>query len=135
MLKFLRSLIPSIVTGALVGFVVLGIGGRVVMRIIAHWEGRIPVLTEGTVEVLLMGVLAGIAAGIIHGVLLRLIKHDAFRVAVFFAICISFTLFGVSEILPRPKLLFVTITVVYCIVVEVVVRRKKLVFFALQNQR
>ena len=124
-LRFLRSLVPSIAAGGAVGFVVLGIGGRIMMRIIAHWEGRVPVLTLGTITVLMMGTLAGIAAGIIHGLLRQFIKREAIQVAVFFLFCILFTVWGVSGILPRPKLLFVAITIVYCSGVEVVTRSRR----------
>ncbi len=123
MLRFLRSLLPSILAGALVGFVVLGIGGRVMMRIIAHWEGRVPVLTSGTVTVLLMGTIAGIAAGIVHGLLLRFITPALVRVAAFLVFCVLFTLYGVHDLLLRPKLLFIAIAVVYAILVEIVTKR------------
>jgi hypothetical protein len=124
MLKFARSLVPSVLAGAVVGFIVLGIGGRVMMRIIAHWEGRVPVLTSGTLTVLMMGTIAGVAAGIIHGVLLRFIVRTPIRVAAFVAICVLFTLRGVSGLLPRPKLLFIGITLVYAIAVELVTQRR-----------
>ncbi len=123
MLRFLRSLLPSILAGALVGFVVLGIGGRVMMRIIAHWEGRVPVLTSGTVTGLLMGTIAGIAAGIVHGLLLRFITPALVRVAAFLVFCVLFTLYGVHDLLLRPKLLFIAIAVVYAILVEIVTKR------------
>jgi len=123
MLRFLRSLLPSTLAGALVGFVVLGIGGRVMMRIIAHWEGRVPVLTSGTVTVLLMGTIAGIAAGIVHGLLLRFITPALVRVAAFLVFCVLFTLYGVHDLLLRPKLLFIAIAVVYAILVEIVTKR------------
>jgi hypothetical protein len=107
-----------------VGFVVLGIGGRVMMRIIAHWEGRVPVLTSGTLTVLLMGTVAGAAAGIIHGLLLRLIARASIRIWTFLAFCVLFTLYGVHDLFLRPKLLFVAISVVYAVAVEVVIQRR-----------
>jgi len=121
--KFLRSLIPTLVTGAIVGFIVLGIGGRVMMRIIAIWEGRVPVLTSGTIEVLFMGILAGVAGGLIYGILRWFIRRAVMRFPLFLAICVLFTLQGVSNILFRPKLLFVAITIVYCVLVEVAIGR------------
>lgn len=125
MLKFLRSLLPSAVVGALVGFVVLGIGGRLMMRIIAHWEGRIPVFTpSGTFEIVMMGVIAGLAAGIVHGILQRLIPRAWIEIVAFLVFCILFTLYGVKDILPRPKILFVAITLVYVILVEIITRQR-----------
>src|SRR4026209_1371528 len=113
MLKFLRSLLPSVLAGALVGFVVLGIGGRVMMRIIAHWEGRVPVLTSGTLEVLLVGTLAGAAAGIVHGLLRRFVASSPSRMAAFLAFCVLFTIYGVHNVLLRPMLLFGAVPAAY----------------------
>ena len=124
MLKFLRSLLPSVLAGALVGFVVLGIGGRVMMRIVAHWEGRVPVLTSGTLTVLLMGTVAGAAAGVVHGLLRLFIANSPSRIAAFLAFCVLFTLYGVHDLLLRPMLLFVAISVVYAITVDLVIQRR-----------
>ena len=121
MLKFLRSLLPSVVAGAIVGLVVLGIGGRLMMRIIAHWEERVPVLTSsGTFTIVMMGAIAGLTAGIIHGILQRSISRAWIRIAAFLAFCVLFTLYGVKDILTRPKLPFVAITVVYVILMEII---------------
>ncbi|HUQ19074.1 MAG TPA: hypothetical protein VM099_05625 [Gemmatimonadaceae bacterium] len=125
MRRFLRSIAPSVIIGALVGFVVLGIGGRIMMRIIAHWEGRVPVLTSGTVTVLLMGTLAGAFAGLAHGLLRRFVRNKAIRVGAFFVFCTLFTIRGVHGLLIRPQLLFITLTLVYCIAVEIVMLRAK----------
>ena len=126
MSKFLRSLLPSILTGAVIGFIVLGIGGRLMMRIIAHWEGRVPGFSlSGSLEVLMMGTIAGIIAGALHGVLRRFVTNDVLRIAVFIVLCIAFTLFGVKNILLRPKILFVAITVIYCVMLELVSQRNK----------
>ena len=38
----------SALAGVAIGFVILGIGGRVIMRVIAHWEGRVPAFTPGS---------------------------------------------------------------------------------------
>ena len=125
MLKFLRSLLPSVVVGTIVGLVVLGIGGRLMMRVIAHWEGRVPILTpSGTFTIVMMGTIAGAAAGIIHGILQRSITRVPTRIAAFLAFCVLFTLYGVKELLPRPKLLFIAITLVYVMLVETITRQR-----------
>jgi hypothetical protein len=124
MVKFLRSLVPSVLAGALTGLVVLGVGGRMMMRIIAHWEGRVPVLTpSGTFTVVMMGTIAGTAAGVIHGLLRRFVKNPSLRILAFLTICVLFTLYGVSGLLPRPRLLFVAITLVFAVLVEILTRR------------
>lgn len=124
MLKFVRSLLPSVGAGAVIGFIVLGIGGRVMMRIVAHWEGRVPVLTEGTITVLLMGAVAGAAAGIVHGLLQRFIASSPARLTAFLAFCVLFTIYGVHDLLIRPMLLFIAISVVYAIALDVVIQRR-----------
>lgn len=124
--KFLRALAPSVLAGAVIGLIVLGIGGRLVMRIIAHWEGRVPVFSlPGSIEVVMMGTIAGAIAGAIYGILRRSITNDVIRIVVFIALCVAFTLFGVKDILPRPKMLFIAITVIFCVVIELVSRRNE----------
>src|SRR5512141_1241169 len=100
MSKFLRSLLPSILAGAVIGFVVLGLGGRLVMRIIAHWEERVPTFSlAGSLEVVMMGTIAGVLAGAIHGLLRWFVTNDVLRITLFIGLCVAFTLFGVKDIL------------------------------------
>src|SRR4029453_18375887 len=104
----------SALAGAAVGFVILGIGGRVVMRVIAHWEGRVPAFTpSGTFTVVMMGALAGLAAGVVHGFVRRFIARRAIRIALFVVFCVAFTWHGANELLPRPRLMFVALTLTY----------------------
>jgi len=113
--------VRSAVAGAAVGFVILGIGGRVIMRVIAHWEGRVPAFTfSGTFTVVMMGALAGVAAGVVHGLLRRFVPQTVIRVALFIVFCVAFTLHGVNALLPRPRLIFVALTLAYVVVLELV---------------
>ena len=121
---FLRTISSSVVAGAVAGFIFLGIGGRIMMRIVAHWEGRTPVLTSGTMTVLLMGTVAGIAGGLVHGLLRQFVRSYAVRATVFVLFCILFTLYGVHDLLMRPRMLFVAITILYCIGVTLAMGRK-----------
>ncbi len=51
-----------LIRGALIGLVVLGIGGRLLMRVIAHMEGRVPVFTtQGSLTVVFAGTVAGVS--------------------------------------------------------------------------
>lgn len=119
------SIIASGVMGAAVGFPILGIGGRSMMRVIAHWEGRIPVLTMGgTLRVLFVATMAGLAAGAVYGVLKKVVANHYLRNAVFLIICVAFTWRAVDALLPGPRLMFVALTVVYVIVFEIVVERR-----------
>ena len=116
-----RSILRSALTGAAIGLVVLGIGGRFIMRIIAHWEGRAPVLTpSGTLTVVMMGALAGLAGGVVHGLIRRFIPRTAIRVVLFMVICVAFTYRAVNALLPRPRLTFVALTLAYVAVLELV---------------
>ena len=111
----------SALAGAAVGFVILGIGGRVLMRVIAHWEGRVPAFTfSGTFTVVMMGLLAGLGAGVVHGLLRRFVKSTAIRVALFVAFCVAFTWHGANALLPRPRLSFVALTLAYVAVLELI---------------
>lgn len=116
-----RLVLRSALAGAAIGFVVLGIGGRYIMRIIAHWEGRVPVLTpSGTLTVVMMGTLAGLAAGVVHGLLRRFVPRTAIRILVFVVFCVAFTYHAVNALLPRPRLLFVALTLIYVAVLELI---------------
>ena len=111
----------SALAGAAIGLVVLGVGGRFIMRIIAHWEGRVPVLTpSGTFTVVMMGALAGLAGGLVHGLLRRFIPQTAIRILLFVAICVAITYHAVNALLPRPRLMFVALTLVYVALLELV---------------
>jgi hypothetical protein len=116
-----RTILRSALTGAAIGLVVLGIGGRFIMRIIAHWEGRVPVLTpSGTFTVVMMGTLAGLAAGVIDGLLRRFVARTPIRVMLFAVICAAFTYYAVNELLLRPRLTFVALSLAYVAVLELV---------------
>jgi hypothetical protein len=109
----------SALAGAAIGLVVLGIGGRVIMRVIAHWEGRVPAFTpSGTFTVVMTGALAGLAAGVVHGLLRRFVTQTAVRLLVFVVFCVAFTWHGVNALLPRPRLLFVALTLAYVVLLE-----------------
>jgi len=96
------------------------------MRIIAHWEGRIPAFTiSGTLSVVFVATLAGLAAGLVHGVLKRLIANSYIRNAVLLAICVAFTWRALNTLLPKPRLMFVALTVVYVLVLEIVTARRE----------
>ena len=126
----MRSLFSSILRSALIGAAIalpiLGVGGRALMRVIAHWEGRVPVLTlGGTATVLFAATMAGVAAGVVHGIMRRYIRNLAARNILFLFICVAFTWRAVNALLPRPRLMFVALTVVYVIVLEVITSKRE----------
>ena len=96
------------------------------MRVIAHWEGRVPVLTfGGTATVLLVAAMAGLSAGAVHGIMRRYIRNTIARNILFLLFCVVFTWRAVNELLPRPRLMFVALTIVYVIVLEIVTAKRE----------
>ena len=111
--------------GAVVGLVVLGVGGRLLMRVIAHMEGRTPVFTvPGSLTVVFAGTVAGSLAGLIYYVLRRFVKRRWIRTTAFIVIWELITWLGVSELLPRPKLMFMALALVYLIIIDAMGRRR-----------
>ena len=91
------------------------------MRIIAHMEGRVPVLTPGgTITVIFAGTMFGLAAGAVHGIMRRYIRGVLVRNILFVIVCVAFTWRAVNALLPRPRLMFVALTLVYAVVLEIV---------------
>lgn len=126
----MRSLFISVARSALIGAALgvpmLGIAGRILMRVIAHWEQRVPVFTVGgTFTVIFAGTMFGLTAGAVHGLLKRFIHNIVARNIVFAVIAVLFTWRAVNALLPRPRLTFVALTLVYVIVLELITRRER----------
>jgi len=122
----LRNISMDGLAGALIALPILGVGSRSLMRVIAHWEGRVPVLTfNGTTTVLFAAMMAGLAAGLTYGILKRFVSSGLIRHTVFLALCVVFTWRAVNELLPRPRLMFVALTLIYAAVLEVWFSRKR----------
>jgi hypothetical protein len=120
------TILRSALTGAAIGLPILGAGGRGIMRIIAHWEGRVPVFTlGGTVTVIFAGTMFGLAAGAVHGILRRYIYNSYARNILFVLICGAFTWRAVNALLPRPRLMFVALTLVYAVILEIITAKQK----------
>lgn len=114
-----------LIAGTLTGFVLLGAGGRLVMRVIAHMEGRTPVLTmRGTTTVFIAGTLAGFLGTLIYGILARFIKRPLALWISFIAIGEAITFSAVHQLLPQPRLLFMTLALVFLVIVGLVGRRQ-----------
>ncbi|HEV2040009.1 MAG TPA: hypothetical protein VGT81_08190 [Casimicrobiaceae bacterium] len=117
-----------VIRGTLVGLVVLGIGGRLLMRVIAHMEGRIPVFTsQGSVTVVFAGTVAGALAGLIYYLVRRFVRQAWLRTAAFIVICEVIAWRGVHELLPRPQLMFMTLALVHLVIIDIMGRRMTIV--------
>ncbi|HZF74136.1 MAG TPA: hypothetical protein VEZ51_11940 [Gemmatimonadaceae bacterium] len=111
--------------GALIGLIVLGIGGRILMRIIAHMEHRpLFVFTvAGTLSVVLAGTVAGLFAGLIYYLTRRFIKQPLLRTALFTTSCELIVWRGVHGLLPVPQLMFMTLALIYLAIIDTIGRR------------
>ena len=116
----------DLIRGTLIGLVILGIGGRLIMRVVAHMEGRVPVFTpEGTVAVVFYGTVAGAFSGLIYYLLRRFVHKPWIRTIAFIAICELISWRGVSGLLPVPKAMFMGLALAFLVVVDFLGRRSR----------
>jgi hypothetical protein len=113
----------DLIRATLLGLIILGIGGRLLMRVIAHMEGRVPVFTpEGSIAVVFYGAVAGAFSGVIYHLLRRFVRKPWVRIAAFIAICELVAWRGVSGLLPLPQAMFMALALAYLVIVEVLGR-------------
>jgi hypothetical protein len=112
--------------GAVAGLIVLGIGGRLLMRIIAHMEHRpIMVLTVGgTLTVVLAGTVAGLFSGFIYYLARRFLDRPWLRTTVFILVCGLVTWRGVHQLLLIPQLMFFALALAYLVIIDVMGRKR-----------
>ncbi len=105
----------ELITGTLAGATILGLGGRVVMHIIAITTARPPLVTvQGTINVTLFGTGSGIIGAIIHLLLIRYFRWGrAWREALFLIVLELITLRGLSGQMVPAALLFIVTTALY----------------------
>jgi hypothetical protein len=116
----------DLIRATLLGMIILGIGGRLLMRVVAHMEGRLPVFTpEGSIAVVFWGTVAGAFSGVIYHLLRRFVRKPWIRTAAFIAICELVAWRGVSGLLPLPQTMFMALALAYLIIVEVLGRRSR----------
>jgi hypothetical protein len=114
----------DLIRGTVLGLLILGIGSRLLMRVIAHMEGRVPVFTpEGSLAVVFYGAVAGAFSGLIYYLLRRFVRKPWVRTVAFIAICELVSWRGVSGLLPWPQAMFMTLALVYLMVMDVLGRR------------
>lgn len=111
---------PILIRATLLGLVILGIGGRLLMRVVAHMEGTTPVFTpEGTVAVVFYGTVAGAFSGLVYYLLGRFVHKPSLQIVAFIVICGLISLRGVSGLVPRSQAMFVALALVYLVTVIV----------------
>ena len=114
----------DLIRGTVLGLLILGIGGRLLMRVVAHMEGRVPVFTsEGSVAVVFFGTIAGAASGLIYYLLRRFVRKPWLRTAAFITICELISWRGVSGLLPLPQAMFMALALAYLVIMDLLGRR------------
>jgi hypothetical protein len=120
------TLRADLIRGTLLGVIILGIGSRLLMRVVAHMEGRAPVFTpEGSIAVVFYGAVAGAFSGLIYYLLRRFVRKPWLRTAAFITICELVAWRGVSGLLPLPQAMFMALALVYLVIVDVLGRRSR----------
>jgi hypothetical protein len=112
--------------GIALGLAILGVGGRIAMRVIAHATHAAPSFSiGGTMTVVLMGAVSGAAGGVIYAVLARLLPRRALiRGAVFALILALLTLRGTSPSTPLSLGLFLPLSLLYGALLDYLHRRR-----------
>jgi hypothetical protein len=105
----------ELLTGLIAGALFLGLGGRIVMRVVAIQEGRVPTWTpEGVVAVTLYGTAFGILGAVIHLVLLKFVPaRTRLREGIFLIVLMLITLRGLNGQMVPAAGLFVVTTFLY----------------------
>lgn len=114
----------NLIRATLLGLVILGIGGRLLMRVVTHMEGRAPLFTpEGSIAVVFYGAVAGAFSGFVYYLLGRFVHKPSMRTAAFLVICGLVALRGVSGLVPVSQAMFVALALIYLVIVDVLARR------------
>jgi hypothetical protein len=71
-----------------------------------------------------MAMLFGAAAGTVYGLLRTFVRNPAVRNVSFILLCIAFSLYGVKDLLFRPRMMFVGLTVLFALAMEFAGARK-----------
>ena len=113
-----------LIRATLLGFVILGIGSRLLMRVAAHMDGRAPAWTlEGTVAVIFYGGVAGAFSGLVYYVLQRFVENSLLRTIAFLAICGLISWRGVHGVAPVQQAMFMALAISYLVIIDVLGRR------------
>jgi hypothetical protein len=112
--------------GIALGLTILGIGGRIAMRVIAHATYAAPSFSlGGTMTVVFMGAVSGAAGGVIYAVLARVLPDRAVIRGVMFAVVLTLlTLRGTSPSTSLSLSLFVPLALLYGALLDYVHRRR-----------
>jgi putative exporter of polyketide antibiotics len=116
-------LVPLLGTG--VGVLILGVGGRVAMRAIAHATNVAPGFTlGGTMTVVGLGALSGLGGGLIYTVLARFLPNRRLvRSLLFGVVLVLITLRGLSPATTLSISWFMPLVLLYGALIDFAYRR------------
>ena len=114
------------IAGIAIGLLVLGIGGRVAMRVIAHATNVAPAFTtSGTMAVVGLGAVSGLAGGLIYAVLARFLPNRAVvRSLLYGTILVLITFRGLSPATALSIGLFMPLVLLYGGLIDYAYRRR-----------
>lgn len=113
----------DLIRATLLGLVILGIGSRLLMRVVALMQGIPPGWTlGGTMTVVFLGAVSGLAAGLIYSLLRRFVAKAWLRTTFFIVICGLVSWRGVDGVPPVQQAMFMTLAFVYLVIVDVMGR-------------
>ena len=121
----MRRAAATLLTGAACGGLVLGLGGRLAMRVIALQSGSPGILTpSGTTTVILAGVASGLGGALLHLIASATARRIApgrpwVRRALFGILLVLITLRGLHPVQPLPLALFGPLVLLYAAVIEI----------------
>jgi hypothetical protein len=106
--------------GAAAGLPVLGVGGRMAMRLLAIASHAPPSFSpSGTMTVLLAGLASGVAGGLLYATLCRFVTRPRWvRSALFAAALVLLTLRGLHPVQPLAFNLFMPLALAYGAIVD-----------------
>lgn len=111
----------ALLLGAVVGLVVLGVGGRVAMRAIALANNTPPAFSiGGTATVVFLGAVSGAGGGLLYALLHRVVpRRRLVRSALFGVALVLLTLRGLRPIQPLSLEWFMPLALAYGVIVDV----------------
>ncbi|HWL38731.1 MAG TPA: hypothetical protein VNO75_00710 [Gemmatimonadaceae bacterium] len=113
----------DLMRATLLGFVILGIGSRLLMRVVAIMQGATPGWSfGGTMTVVFLGTVSGFAAGVIYSLLRRFVREPWVRTALFIVICGVISWRGVHGVPPVQQAMFMALALAYLVIVDVLGR-------------
>lgn len=113
----------DLIRATLLGLVILGVGSRLLMRVVALMQGTPGAWTfEGTLTVVFLGTVSGFGAGLIYHLLRRFVAGPSMRTTAFFVICGLISWRGVHGVPPYQQAMFMALAFAYLVVVDVLGR-------------